>query len=478
MLRRLFAKTPASSTSAEEGHPEDSTLAKALRPLLAQASSAEEILPLLQQTFEGSLLDAEVGGRWLPAVATLIAAGGTDVLEEVETMAAALARDADLDKERGALVLAEKVLADRHEKESDAPSASLAALVAGLRAAANGQRCLESLSVRQEALGALMQSVELRRASALRKAEEAVASAASFKEQLAASPTSGGERDEEALHLEASVNELQEKKRELKLKLEEVSRSHDDAVARQKAHMSQVDGWRLDKEKVSRTAADSHREAQEAREDADRRRTACTEFVTLLTPSQGGDEEMEAAKAQSPQDIGTAAAAVVAATSARLTSARKRAEAAKAEHRAALDRMSLLGVSGADLPTQEAFANSGIELQDACAAFTSLGGILTQRGEVEELLREAREAAKVPGPSAAEAKAAWAQRWAAMGDAAQALAATMADSEPSSHSSPTASRPSAAPSLSAAIPPAETVPRWKAGGGQRLPSLGDESSLI
>eukprot|EP00439_Symbiodinium_sp_Y106_P065934 s84_g10.t1 len=172
MLRRLFAKTPASSTSAEEGHPEDSTLAKALRPLLAQASSAEEILPLLQQTFEGSLLDAEVGGRWLPAVATLIAAGGTDVLEEVETMAAALARDADLDKERGALVLAEKVLADRHEKESDAPSASLAALVAGLRAAANGQRCLESLSVRQEALGALMQSVELRRASALRKAEE------------------------------------------------------------------------------------------------------------------------------------------------------------------------------------------------------------------------------------------------------------------------------------------------------------------
>lgn len=282
-------------------------------------------------------------------------------------------------------------------------------------------------------------------AAAETRAAEARAERGRLSERLdALGRAAGGERvgtlGDDSCRLEEEVNRLAERKRELRAEIERLSRQHDDAIARQKAHMTQVDCWRMDKEKVKENSAKSKAETQLEEEAARREEAGCDALVdsiekikaTMRSATIYAEEGAAATAGKADEHIGAAATAVVRATEARLELALKVAGEVLAEHRRAKSTLELLEVQAptADLPTRAELATALATLRDAWASRATLGSVeLQRRAEVESFLREASDEEARPGAAPrptdplADAKAAWATRWGALGD----LAVTLAD---------------------------------------------------
>jgi len=238
----------------------------------------------------------------------------------------------------------------------------------------------------------------------------------------------------ESRRLEEEFNVLEARKRSLKTLLEAASHQHVEAVRKQKEHMSQVDSWRTQQRSTRQDASRCKEEVEKLELSASEERSRCDALLRSLG-------QLQAALAASPgrfscdlhgtcehvgQRITELSREVVAATEARLDCALKAVREGIDEHRRATSTLQLLDVRSqqTELPTQKELPLAVGRLQDAWAARATLGSVdLAKRSAVETIMREASSISVECAPSAGvDAKVAWAQRWADLGDVAVSLA--------------------------------------------------------
>eukprot|EP00441_Pelagodinium_beii_P007861 CAMPEP_0197691464 /NCGR_PEP_ID=MMETSP1338-20131121/109760_1 /TAXON_ID=43686 ORGANISM="Pelagodinium beii, Strain RCC1491" /NCGR_SAMPLE_ID=MMETSP1338 /ASSEMBLY_ACC=CAM_ASM_000754 /LENGTH=412 /DNA_ID=CAMNT_0043274015 /DNA_START=111 /DNA_END=1346 /DNA_ORIENTATION=- len=338
----------------------------------------ESLKMVLQDTL---LLDVESNADWLDKEMSLLQTcfDCKELQGALLGTLKALQRDSRLDDQR-ALVVA-------GQAEESNPSLKLARLASGLQACnASEERIQGLLKERRLALHQSEMLLAEPQRAAQHRVEEAKAKSLELEERSGSlGPSEGGSMNEEAVALETEVNRLTERKKELRAQLETVSRQHDDAIARQKAHMSQVDCWRLDKEKVKHTAVMSKLEVEQAIKAASQQKVSCGTFVETLNKilALSSSTEMESLAESCTRDIGQCAELILAATSARLSAAQRRAQKVREEHQRAQKTLDLLAVKGTsdELPTKKELAKELSVLQDAWAAHTTLGCDLKQRAE-------------------------------------------------------------------------------------------------
>lgn len=299
-----------------------------------------------------------------------------------------------------------------------------------------GRRCQELLRSRRFALhqAEMLLSGPCREAES--RAEQAAAEQTRQREELEslgrrAGAELVGSLENESDKLESEVNRLNERKRQIKAELDELSRQHDDAIGRQRAHMSQVDGWRADKEQVKETTLKSKEETLFEVDNANRERARCAAFLDSLSLVGEGlrdcasdsFQEGEANMVRGEEDVRESASGVVLAAEARLATAMQAALKVHEDHTRAKSTLELLEVEArqSDLPTRHELVRTLEMLRDAWAARVTLGSVdFKRRAEVESLLREASDSTT---DTLAEAKASWAKHWSDLED----LAATLAD---------------------------------------------------
>mmetsp|Transcript_81855 Transcript_81855/g.222151 ORF Transcript_81855/g.222151 Transcript_81855/m.222151 type:complete len:367 (+) Transcript_81855:1-1101(+) len=364
----------------------------------------------------------------------------------------------------------------------------MAAVLHEARALRDGAaRCEELMQIRRAALQKAEALLPLARQEAEVRAQTANAERTRLSEELEAIGRRAGTElvsdglGEESIRLEDEVNGLQERKKDLKAELERLGRQHDDAIARQKAHMTQVDCWRMDKEKVKETTVKSKEDTLQEGQAAAREQARGSRVLESLQGVQSNLQEAssrslseaEAAAQHTDENVLSSAVRGVAATEDRLTSALAAAREVLTEHRRAKSTLELLDVQAptTDLPTLGELAKALGTLHDAWAARVTLGSVdLTRRAEVESFLREA--SGEGAGPDGlAEAKATWTQRWGEMGD----LAILLANAAAGGGSKTLGSISSLAASLNSKAPP---EPQMRPLQHQLFPSLDDDEDAL
>lgn len=451
-----------------------------------QPAAVERPLALLREGFRSK----ELADALVEVLAALLRDGPLDRAEEAAAsceaarlqVAAAAAGDA-----------ARAAAAGGAAAGSEAGRAvELAAVLS--KAAALGEaaaRCEELRETRRNNLRQAEGPLAVPRSEAEARCQEALAERRLLEERLVTLGREAGAElvgsstlEQESLRLEEEVLSLQDRKKELKAELDVLSRKHDDAVARQKAHLTQVDSWRMDKEKVKESVGRSMDWVQSEQDAIAREQASCSSLLqgvlavreALQQAVDRSDAEVVAAAQHTEESLAAAAALTVSTTEARLTAALAVARKVFAEHRRAKATLELLEVQAptTELPTRSELVAALGSLRDAWAARVTLGCVaLARRGDVESFLREASEE-DASHETSAEAKAAWAERWGELGD----LAATLADAAAgaggglqgsSSASFAQAPSPSRGPSAGAEAPPRQAL----------LPSLddGDEEML-
>lgn len=239
-----------------------------------------------------------------------------------------------------------------------------------------------------------------------------------------------------AVELETHVYELDQRKREVKLELERLSRQHEEIIARQKAHMSQVDCWRLDKEGVKAFAMKSRERAISTTSAVQAEHSICESLLENVRGAQSSFQQEQEPHGQSvldynAQNIMNSAELLVSAADDWLSAALSVADSARTEHDRAKSTIQLLELQLGtnELPSMTALTQSLETLSDAWAARVTLGNVdLTRRAEIEFFLREASDGHS--HSKLAAAKQSWARHWGGLGDVSGPIAdATAATTE-------------------------------------------------
>lgn len=455
MLDRLEAAVEACSQGQELtaiGKPAcaelwDNALFDCVRSILAipQGPDRERLIERLRGLLDRILLKgATAKGDWSQkALSALSGCFDCDILQNSISQAfASLERDAKLDRQHAILHDSEQI--DENDNSGGAAATRLARLAAGVQVLSTlDQHCIEANSTRRHALGESARLLQEQHRDLQCLAHDAVLR---FTELQQKTESTGpcldgfaGTMDQEAAALEHEVHRLEQLKKQLRASLDSTSMQHDDALARQKAHMTQVDCWRLDKDKVNKTAKLSKQETTQACESAQEQQESCRAFAHDLKELQffpATENEAHSLMQGCTQNIRDSANLILSATEERLRKAQKRATDVREEHRRAKETLELLdvkGTTGQELPTMKKLSQELATLRDAWAARTTLGCVdLKQRSEVESFLQDvSREV--TPGlysaESLAEAKALWAKHWAEFGDlGGEPLAAAVAQS--------------------------------------------------
>eukprot|EP00930_Biecheleria_cincta_P102945 TRINITY_DN94808_c0_g1_i1.p1 TRINITY_DN94808_c0_g1~~TRINITY_DN94808_c0_g1_i1.p1 ORF type:complete len:517 (+),score=102.56 TRINITY_DN94808_c0_g1_i1:72-1622(+) len=425
-------RTASSEVACAQLH--DYTLFHCVRCILAipKGSDRDKLIERLRGLLDRILLEGSTAkGDWSErALSALSCCSECDVLQNAVSQAfASLERDAEFDRQKAIIHGPEQI--DKDDGSDGAATALLARLAAGVQVLSTlDQHCIETNSTRRRALEesasllaekhedlqSLANDAMLRYTELQQKAE----AAGSCPDEYAAA------MDQEGGALEREVNRLEELKKQLRASLDSTSMRHDDALARQKAHMTQVDCWRLDKDKVNKTAKQSRQETLQACEAAQHQEESCNTFVSNLKEVQhfsATENETDCFMQTCTQNIQESATLIHSATEERLRKAKERAIKILDEHRRAKETLELLEVkdtAGHELPTMKALSQALATLQDAWASRTTLGCVdLKQRAELEAFLQDASRQT-TPGlystESLAETKALWAKHWAEFGD--------------------------------------------------------------
>lgn len=376
----------------------------------------------------------------------LAALGGCfdcDVLQNAVSQAfASLERDAELERQHAMIRGSERI--DKNDNSDRAAAALLARLAAGVQVLSTlDQHCIEVNSARRRALGESARLLQEQHRDLQCLANHAVLRFTELQQKTESTGSCldgfAGAMDQEAAALEHEVHRLEELKKNIRASLDSTSMRHDDALARQKAHMTQVDCWRLDKDKVNKTAKQSRQETTQACESAQQQQESCRAFAHDLKQVQfcpATENEAHSVMQNCTQNIRESANFILSATEERLRKAQKRATEVREEHHRAKQTLELLdvkGTTGHELPTMKELSQALAMLRDAWAARATLGCVnLKQRAEVEAFLQDAsREVTSglYSAESLAEAKALWAKHWAEFGDlGGEPLAAALAQS--------------------------------------------------
>jgi len=199
---------------------------------------------------------------------------------------------------------------------------------------------------------------------------------------------------EVSLTLEHEINTLQERSVTLRRELSKVTQELSDCNARQRAHMTQVDCWRLNLEDVKTSTKASQREAVDEAESVQARKKCSSELLEVV---QSAREAVQASENESCAEIEqlccaadlnrkTAKEAGNAISDDWLKEALAAARQWRAEDTRALQSLELMGVTatGDELPTR----------QELPAVLYKLHGALDEREELGDIDPQLEQQAK------------------------------------------------------------------------------------
>lgn len=433
-------RQPARNRSVTSATSCDSHLVPLSRHILGvpRGPSRDALVDRLRDNLQRTLLSG-TAAEWLQSHLSILreSAGSKELGDAVGGSLAAMQTDPQLERCDAVAASCEQLRAKAATGEA-AVATELATVLQEARALREaGGRCQELVRSRRFALHQAEMLLSGPRRDAEGRAEKATEEQMRFREELESLGRRAGSElvgslEEEGTTLESEVNRLTGRKRQIKAELDELSRQKDDAISRQKAHMLQVDCWRLDKEKVKETSQKAKEEKTQKVAVANKEQSRCAVFLESLQHAQeglrscaaGARRDGDALIVRGDEDIRESASEVVLAAEARLEQSIEAAVKAHGDHKRAKSTLELLEVEApqSDLPTRHELTRVLETLRDAWAARATLGSVeLKRRAEVESLLREASDSTS--DDTLADAKATWAKHWSEMED----LASTLAD---------------------------------------------------
>ncbi|CAK0877015.1 unnamed protein product [Prorocentrum cordatum] len=311
------------------GEASSEPLEKALSAVLAVPPEAREplegALRRLAERLPAALAapseEAEGGSRdTLQAALSILRLGRSDSAELASALAAVVLATRRSEALEDASAEAAACAAARDDAAA-CPAVRLAAALQGARALAGARGlCEGALRSRGERLEAAAASLEAPRLAAQRRREEAALRRAELEAELESlnTPAQGSPvaAEDPGVALEAEVERLAALRQQLLAELDEVSLRHGDAAARQRAHMTQVDGWRLDRERALAATRGSEKEVLAELGSLERQAEACDALATRLAEvvevQRGALDEHAPALGGAGDDVRSAAAAVLA----------------------------------------------------------------------------------------------------------------------------------------------------------------------